>query len=156
MGLPNTNSGRDARIKDLAIEEPHVSIHANAMQPCPISLYDILLPDVYLGIGHVNPERPFCKVIDADDGTHPVRTILWSGLLADATRAASCLLLSGQAYRAPGNPIAVHVCILADSSYTYYVYEVAVFLLGWTVCGTHDPCRTSLKCYSAGPTFHKE
>ncbi|KAA1470119.1 acetyl-CoA synthetase-like protein [Dentipellis sp. KUC8613] len=106
---------------------------ANALKPCPIPLYDILLPDVYVAIEALEPDRLFARAMDGDDDAAPVDTITWRKLLHDARHAASQLLSSGAQPRQAGAPAPRPAGFLLDSNYLYYVYEVAALLLGWSV-----------------------
>ncbi|KIK53523.1 hypothetical protein GYMLUDRAFT_265017 [Collybiopsis luxurians FD-317 M1] len=93
---------------------------------------DILLPDQFLEIGTSTPDRLYAWAIDDDNHGVSLQPITWGKLLNDSERAARYLLGSGISPRTPGDAHLVCVAILAKSSYWVFVYEIAIFLLGWT------------------------
>lgn len=122
-----------------------------------ITLSAQTLPEVYIGYGTEHPDRLFARILNGDEDT-PTIEISWARVFDDARRAAAHLVSVAKIeQRVAGSDDLVTVGLLASSSYTFHVYEVACFLLGWTVSTfiTH-PILALMIFASAGYAFRKE
>ena|ERR1700761_3835641 len=100
-------------------------------------LPQVLLPEVYARMADLHPDETFAtRLTESASGDVELETITNALFLSHSRKAASHLVEFGCTPRMPGDPQQV-VALVASSSYTYFVYEVAAYLLGWIVSHAH-------------------
>jgi acyl-CoA synthetase (AMP-forming)/AMP-acid ligase II len=98
--------------------------------PAPLDLHNTLIPDAWLAVAELYPDRAFARVLENDT----VQIITWKQLLRDSQVVATYLQTEASSPpRSPGDERLTTVGIIGTSSYAYYVQIIACFLLGWTV-----------------------
>ena len=109
---------------------------------CPVTLANILIPDVYLALERADPAFVYARIMDGDSTDTPIVDVTRKTLLRDAHHAAAYLVAAGCTPRAFGEDETRTVAFLAASTYAYFVYMLACFLIGWTVRTVHSQCKS--------------